>query len=127
MRRRNFVRQSMLAVGATSAIPIFNYIPKMQGEKLRVGVIGCNGMGWSNIRSMMKMDDVDCVAICDVDANVIEKRLKDYAEMRSNTPDTYRNYEDLLANDAIDAVVIGTPDHWHCKIFCECTICQRGS
>lgn len=105
-------------MGATTA-PLFNYIPKMQGDKLRVGVIGCNGMGWSNIRSMMKMDDVECVAICDVDANVVAKRVKDYAEIRSNEVQTYENHEDLLANGNIDAVVIGTPDHWHCKIFCD--------
>jgi len=108
-----------MAVGVTSASPVFNYIPRMQGGKLRVGVIGCNGMGWSNIRSMMKMNEVDCIAICDVDANVIEKRLKDYADLRTNTPEAYRNHEDLLANEMVDAVVIGTPDHWHCKIFCD--------
>lgn len=109
----------MLAMGATSSIPMFNYIPKMPGDKLRVGVIGCNGMGWSNIRSLMKMDDVELAGICDVDANVIERRLKDYTEMRTNEVLTYRNHEDLLQNDTIDAVVIGTPDHWHCKIFCD--------
>lgn len=119
MKRRNFVKKSIVAMGATSAVPFFNYIPKMQADKLQIGVIGCNGMGWSNVRSLLKMDDVDLIAICDVDNNVIERRVKDYADIRPNKVQTYKNHEDLLTNPDVDAVVIGTPDHWHCKIFCD--------
>ena len=119
MRRRNFVKKSMLVMGATSTVPFYNYIPHIVADKLRVGVIGCNGMGWSNINSMMKMDDVECVAICDVDANVVARRAKDYQGIRSNKVVTYSDYRALLGDQSVDAVVIGTPDHWHCKIFCD--------
>ncbi|NND34944.1 MAG: Gfo/Idh/MocA family oxidoreductase, partial [Saprospiraceae bacterium] len=116
MKRRQFISRSSVVAGA---VPFINYIPNLSADKLRVGVIGCNGMGWSNIRSLLKMADVDCVAICDVDANVVAKRVKDYAEVRSNEVSTFANYEDLLASKEVDAVVIGTPDHWHCKILCD--------
>lgn len=88
-------------------------------DKLQIGVIGCNGMGWSNTNSHLKMQDVDLVAICDVDSNVIEKRLADYAKLRQNKPKVYADYRELLNNKEIDAVIIGTPDHWHCKIMID--------
>jgi predicted dehydrogenase len=119
MKRRQFVKSTALAVGAGSGLPLFHYIPNGLADKLRVGVIGCNGMGWSNIRSLLKMDDIDCIAICDVDENVIGRRLKDYRELRKNEVKTYGDYRQLLENRDVDAVVIGTPDHWHCKIFCD--------
>jgi predicted dehydrogenase len=118
MDRRKFIAKSALTAGI-STMPWINYIPKITADKLRVGVIGCNGMGWSNIRSLMNIADVECIAICDVDANVVERRLKDYAEMRSNDVKAYARHEELLANKEIDAVVIGTPDHWHCKILVD--------
>ena len=84
-----------------------------------MGVIGCNGMGWSNTRSLLKNEGVDFIGFCDVDKNVIERRVADYGKLRSNKPSTYTDYRKLLANKEIDAVVIGTPDHWHCKIMVD--------
>ncbi len=83
-------------------------------DKLQIGVIGCNGMGWANTRNTLSLPDVDLVAICDVDSNVIERRVEDYKEFRSNKPMTYTDYRELLNDKSIDAVIIGTPDHWHC-------------
>ncbi len=88
-------------------------------DKLQIGVIGCKGMGWSDTISLLKMNDVDVVAICDVDTNVIESRLADYAKLRSNKPKVYGDYRELLNRNDIDAVVIGTPDHWHCKMMID--------
>lgn len=88
-------------------------------DKLQIGVIGCNGMGWSDTNSLLKMKDVDLVAICDVDSNVIEKRMADYAKLRENKPKVYADYRELLNNKDIDAIVIGSPDHWHCKMMID--------
>ena len=44
----------------------------------------------------------------------------------------YRRYQDLLANDEIDAVIIATPDHWHAKIVTDAAkagkhvYCEKG-
>jgi predicted dehydrogenase len=88
-------------------------------ERLNIGVIGCNGMGWSNTNSLLKMSDVALLGICDVDQGVIKNRMEDHAKLRKTTPKTYGDYRKLLENKDIDAVVIGTPDHWHCKIMVD--------
>ncbi|NND06705.1 MAG: Gfo/Idh/MocA family oxidoreductase [Saprospiraceae bacterium] len=118
MNRRKFISQSL--TGTAVLHPSWNIISKRQSdEKLRFGVIGCNGMGWSNTKSMLLMDDLELIAICDVDQRVTDKRLAEYTKMRDNIPTVYADYRELLENKDIDLVIIGTPDHWHCKIFCD--------
>lgn len=83
-------------------------------DKIRFGLIGCNGMGWSNMRTHLEIPEVECVAICDVDQSVLDKRAADVEAMQGTRPTQYKEYRKLLEDDSIDAVVIGTPDHWHC-------------
>ena len=123
MKRRNFIRNSGSALTgglllSHSVNHAFSSVVSAN-EKLNIGVIGCNGMGWANTNSLLKMDDVDLVGICDVDQNVVQKRLTDYSKLRKNKPKTYSDYRELLKDKSIDAVVIGTPDHWHCKIMVD--------
>lgn len=120
MKRRTFVKETSVAgAGLLFSHQAFAKKRIATNDKLQIGVIGCNGMGWANTNSLLKMADIDLVGICDVDQNVIEKRLKDYADLRKNKPNTYIDYRELLNDKSIDAVVIGTPDHWHCKIMVD--------
>ena len=40
-------------------------------DKIGVGLIGCNGMGFSDLSSMLKMSEIQVVALCDVDDGVL--------------------------------------------------------
>jgi len=117
MKRRNFVKNKVVTMAGAAIAPAYikHLISQSPNEKIHIGVIGCKGMGWSNTNSLLKIPDVDLVGICDVDQSVIDQRLANYAELRDNQPKTYTDYRELLNDDSIDAVVIGTPDHWHCK------------
>ena len=119
--RRNFIRlASKYSLGGVvlSSLPLSAIAamrkPVSANETLNLGLIGANGMGWANIRSLLKNSEADCIAICDVDENVVEKRKKDCKEITGKKPKGYGDYRKLLENKDIDAVVIGTPDHWHC-------------
>ncbi len=81
-------------------------------DKLQVGVIGCKGMGWSDLQAMMKGGDVVPVALADVDARVLAERG---AELRKagHAPRLYDDYRRMLDDRSVDAVIIATPDHWH--------------
>lgn len=119
MKRRRFIRQSGTFIAASSMamspsiLKAASNISKL--DKIRIGVIGCNGMGWSDTHSLLKMSEIELVGICDVDQRVIDRRLTGYALLRENKPKVYTDYRKLLEDKKIDAVVIGTPDHWHCK------------
>lgn len=122
MKRRNFIQGAGTAlVGGMFLSPEIIAIPGAvsANDKFNIGVIGCNGMGWSNAVSFLKMADVDVIGICDVDSNVIKRRVVDYGKFRKNSPKAYSDYRELLNNKDIDAVIIGTPDHWHCKMMVD--------
>ncbi|HTH58107.1 MAG TPA: Gfo/Idh/MocA family oxidoreductase [Cyclobacteriaceae bacterium] len=121
MKRRNFIKTTSAVASGLLLSPTFSFAQKRvaANDKLNIGVIGCNGMGWANTDSMLKIPEVQLLGICDVDKAVIEKRVADYAKLRANKPKTYSDYRELLNNKDIDAVIIGTPDHWHCKIMVD--------
>ena len=130
LTRRRFLTDSTAAAagaGAASLLPTA-VRTRAQGvspsDRIVVGVIGCNGMGFSNLRSLLRIDEVECGALCDVDAGVLERRRRDVEEMTSVTPKVYGDYRALLENPDLDAVVIGTPDHWHCLQMVEA--CEAG-
>lgn len=107
------------AVAAATALPagLLAMEPnKKQGsanDKIVVGLIGCGGMGASNMRSMMGYNDFEVAALCDVDENRIPGDFNDVVKKYGRKPEVYRDYRQMLERKDIDAVIIGTPDHWH--------------
>jgi predicted dehydrogenase len=88
-------------------------------DKINVGVIGCKGMGFADLQSLLEIDEVDCRALCDIDANVLRERAAEVEASTSLRPKLYGDYRELLDDRDIDAVVIGTPDHWHCLMMVD--------
>jgi predicted dehydrogenase len=84
-------------------------------DQINIGAIGINGMGWANVTAAMKIPGVNIVALCDVDKNVIDKRLKDLGKANVDVSKVkiYTDYRQLLDQKDINVVIIGTPDHWH--------------
>jgi predicted dehydrogenase len=114
------------ALGISSVIPwesLGNTKIVAPSDRLNVAAIGINGMGWEDLKQLLKVPGANVVALCDVDENVLNKR-KDELAKNGIQVKTYSNYRKLLENKDIDAVVIGTPDHWHCLQMVEA--CSAG-
>ena len=131
--RKKFLHQSSLLLGGgllagslpNSAFAIFkNSISP--SDQLNIGAIGINGMGWSNVNAALKVPGVNLVAVCDVDKSVIDKRLGDLSKKNVDISKikVYDDYRKLLDQKDIDAVIIGTPDHWHALIMIHA--CEAG-
>ena len=117
MKRKEFIKQSVLIAGAGMTYPTYASLLNRSAiiganDRLRFGAIGINGMGWADTKSLLKVPNVELVAICDVDQNVLEKR-KTELDKKGISVKIYSDYRKLLEQKDIDAVVIGTPDHWH--------------
>ena len=86
--RRNFIKKSSTAMIGISVLPnvLLSKSLVSPNEVVRMGVIGANGMGWSDMRSHLRMDDIECIAICDVDQSVLDRRKKEYGNYRENNP-----------------------------------------
>jgi predicted dehydrogenase len=124
-KRRTFLQNSGLILGGVSLFPHLLVSGKSglkisPSETVNFGLIGCKGMGWSNMSTILNnIPGSRCIALCDVDQSVLEQRSKDVNKISGNTPQLFKDYRKLLEHKDIDAVVIGTPDHWHCLMLCD--------
>jgi predicted dehydrogenase len=113
--RRDFIKTSALTGAGLSVMPgLYSLNRASASDKLVIGAIGINGMGFNNLKAFLNIPGVECAALCDVDRNVLEKRAKETEEITGKKPKLYNDYRELLDQKDIDAVIIGTPDHWHC-------------
>jgi predicted dehydrogenase len=88
-------------------------------NRLVMGAIGTGSQGRSNMRDFLKLNkEVQFVALCDVDANNLQKakELAD-AAYANNDCRTYGDFREFLEKEKLDAVAIALPDHWHGIIY----------
>ena len=84
-------------------------------DRVRIGVIGTGGRARGLMSLLNKLPGNEMVAVCDV----YEPRLLQAAEIAGTTAVKVVDYRKILDDREIDAVVIGTPDHWHKTITLE--------
>lgn len=118
--RRDFLKTLGVAAASSVAVPVIggtkHSFSRWAGtsDKIRVALIGCRSMGWYNLTDSLRVKDVECVALCDIDRNILESRAAELQRMTGFRPYIYNDYREVLERQDIDAVIIGTPDHWHC-------------
>jgi len=115
--RRSFIKTASLAVAAPLVLPgaVLGAGGRTSpNEKIGMALIGCGGQGRGNMGSMMGFDEVQYRAVCDPvpDHRAEAKRMVD-GRYRNNDCTAYADYREVLERSDIDAVMIGTPDHWH--------------
>jgi len=116
LSRRSFLKAGLATAAGTIFSPyIARSNPIGANNRVRMALIGCGGImeghhGWAQSHPM-----IDLVAVCDVKTSKREAAL---AKLKSKNPDAvgYVDYGDIMARSDIDAVIIGTPDHWHAAI-----------
>ena len=118
--RRTFIKQSAAAtavIGLSSPFSSLNGRILGANEKLVCGAIGINGMGFADLNAFLDLPNTECAALCDVDKNVLEKRIKDVEKIQGKAPKGYSDFRKLLEHKGLDVIIIGTPDHWHTLPF----------
>ena len=119
--RRTFLKRASVTSAAAVAFPYI--IPSSAlgadgaiapSNRVVMGAIGVGGQGTGNMRAFLGSPGVQMIAACDVDAGHVG-RAKGIVDKRYDNTDcaTYGDFRRLLARDDIDAVCVGTPDHWH--------------
>ena len=104
-------RRTFMKTGAALGVAAAAARGSVSGANDRIGLgfIGVANRGGQLLRAAMKNDDMDVVALCDVD----ERALNRAAERVEPKPALYGDWRKMIGRDDIDAVVIATPDHWH--------------
>ncbi|MDX1984206.1 MAG: Gfo/Idh/MocA family oxidoreductase [Bryobacteraceae bacterium] len=106
LNRRDFL--------TASAAPLF--VPASAfgaNDRVAYGVIATGGRGRYVNRVFTKVG-AQCVALCDVYEPHLEAAKKDSPGAR-----TFTDYKELLEEKNIDAVIIASPDHWHCPMMMD--------
>jgi predicted dehydrogenase len=120
--RRSFLRNAATAAGAALASEGLRATPSTAASqdrvaganrRVRVGLVGCGGMGGSDLRAALRLG-AQCVALCDVDDAQSAQTRERIAKEFTQTPELVtRDFRQVLERKDIDAVIVGTPDHWH--------------
>lgn len=120
MDRRKFIGTTVLTAagaGITSAFPTTPGQSRTPpSDSLNVALIGCRNMGFGILQHHLSNPGVNCVALCDIDDKVLNDRSAEIFKTFNQKPKLYKDFRKLLEQKDIDAVIIGTPDHWHCLI-----------
>lgn len=127
LTRRDFIKAAGvtaagLAIGSTIAkSPVYAIAPGRvigANDKINIGVIGVGGQGAHHLNLVVKDQqaagaNVQAVAVCDV----WDKRIANAKATASLGDDrAFKDYRKLLELKDLDAIIIGTPEHWHAKI-----------
>lgn len=112
MNRRRFIKSSFVSAAALSFSARSWSQVAGSNDDIRIAVVGFNGRGKDHIQGFQKTKGARLVALCDVDANVLEGEAK-ALEDKGLKIERYNDIRKLLENKDIDAISIATPNHWH--------------
>lgn len=81
-------------------------------DKIRIALIGAGGMGSGDVQSALASGQAELAAVADI----YDGRLTRAREIWGSQIFTTRDYREILVRKDVDAVIVGTPDHWHARI-----------
>ncbi|WP_226469474.1 Gfo/Idh/MocA family protein [Luteimonas panaciterrae] len=116
MHRRDFIFAAA-ALGATSLLP--SLPAHAARRRLRLGMIGTGMRGQVLLRELLRRDDVEVAALCDIEPIMLKRALEMADKAGKPAPKTYGEDQDvhayrrLLQQRGLDAVIIATPWEWH--------------
>ncbi|MBS0001324.1 MAG: Gfo/Idh/MocA family oxidoreductase [Cyclobacteriaceae bacterium] len=128
--RRKFIANTTritAAAGLSALIPAASKAARPStsaNDKIIVALIGARNMGYGILSHAINQPGVECAAICDIDDRVLNEKTEDVYLKTGKRPQQHKDFRKLLENKDIDAVIVGTPDHWHCLAMVNA--CQAG-
>ena len=112
--RRKFIKgaTASLALATLNASGMDIFRP---ATPYNVGLIGTGWYGKSDLFRLIQVSPVNVVALCDVDKNMLAAAGKMVSQRQKSgkVPKLYGDYRKMLAENKLDIVLIGSPDHWH--------------
>jgi len=108
MNKRDFLKNAA-ALSSLAIMPAESWAFSAE-KRLRTAHIGLGGMGQADLASISIHNNVDVVALCDVDSTVLATVSAKFPKAK-----TYKDYRVMLKEMSkdIDAVIVSTPDHTH--------------
>jgi len=116
IKRRNFIKTTgaaSLGLGLASS-SLAAPLRTAASDKITVAVMGTNSRGSALAKGFATHPKAEVAYICDVDDNAIKKGVEATAAGgQKKVPKGIKDFRQALEDDALDALVIAAPDHWH--------------
>lgn len=114
--RRHFLKTSTIAIAGLS-FPLIakGYNLLNYSDSINLGIIGTGDRGAWESYILSKTPGIEVIACCDI----IPKHLQDGLKYAVKGATAYKDYEKLLSNKNIDAVLIATPQHLHYQMVLD--------
>ena len=118
----NYSRRAFIKRSGFAAATIFPTIISSRAlgadapsKRITLGFIGMGGQGTNaNLKQFLRQKDAQVVAVCDAFMSRAHRARKIVNEAYGNEDcKAIQDFREVIADPAIDAVVISTPDHWH--------------
>ncbi len=118
MNRKEFLQSGSLAAAAVVFSSKDNLFSAKAEPKVRMGIIGVGARGQGHLDLLLRRDDVDLVAICDIDDHAIAASKAIIAKSGKKMPEVFTGDGDawqkmLMLKGGLDGVLIVTPWEWH--------------
>jgi predicted dehydrogenase len=117
MNRKDFVKNAGLAAASLAVLPSGNLFTRLVDNKVKLGIIGVGLRGQNHLDLILRRDDVELIAICDVDDRMLKSAKEIITNSGKKMPQVYAgdNYawKKMLEKEKLDAVIIATPWEWH--------------
>ena len=133
--RRRFLRQAAALaafIGAPRVLPRSVFGANAPSNRINVGLIGCGNQSTVDLPALLAQDDVQVVAVCDVNRashgyltpeqflgrEPVQKVVNEHYARKATSGTyqgcaAYQDFRELLGRSDVDAVVVVVPDHWH--------------
>lgn len=113
--RRDFVKHAASGIAAAFSISHTKASGRVLGanDRVRVAVVGINGRGQQHITAYGEMRDVEIAWLVDPDSRLFASRSAAVRNLAGNTPRCVQDFRRVLDDNALDAISIVTPNHWH--------------
>lgn len=117
MNRKDFVKTAGLAAASFAILPNKNLFAEDRDAKVKLAIIGVGLRGQNHLDNLLRRDDVDIVAICDVDDRMLKSAKELISKSGKKMPQTFTGdlyaWKKMLEIKGLDGVIIATPWEWH--------------
>jgi len=102
--RRDFLKNTLLTTAgigliSPSGMALTNRFQVAPSDKIKIGLIGCKGMGWADLDNFLNNPECECIALCDVDESVLNERAKDVEKKTGKKPQNlYKDWRKVIDN-----------------------------
>ena len=118
MNRQEFIYQAGLAGTALTLLKESNvFFTKNNASRVNIGLIGTGLRGQNHLDMLLRREDVNLVAICDIDERMLSASRSMISRSGKRMPQVYTGdiyaWKKMLEKEKLDGVVISTPWEWH--------------